>query len=218
MSVKPYIELRKEAICDRTYRGRSHYSDEAAWYVSQMSQRYPDTNWREYANITAETAGCHYDIKVKHMIRWGRSDARIIEDAFQVKLPDSVHEFYSQITEAVFLWRKIFHFLPPDDVVAWERECRQLTECEELPVHLIRFCKTDADSLALRFNFRTGNWNIVFAAYYDSTEEIQSPSSDNTYIAETLDQLLDLLLRQDGLIYLEEMCHMQKVLETAKTG
>lgn len=178
-------------------------------------QKYPDTNWHECAQVIAGKPGKGvYDVEVNHMVEWGRSDARIIEDAFQVKLPESVHLFYRHITEAVFLWRKAYHFLSPDAVVAWEREYRQLTEAEDLPVRLIRFCKTDGDSIAFRFNPVSRNWSIVFAAYYDSTEQIQNALWDGGSVTEEIDQLLGLLMQQDGLLYPEERCEVERVEKT----
>ena len=211
MSSKPYIDLSKEASCDRIYRGHSNYSDEAAWYASHMSQRYPDTNWQEYTSILSNVPGHHYDIKVKHMIQWGRSDARIIEDAFQVQLPDSVHEFYQRVTEAVFFWRKTYHFLCPTDVVLWEREIRHLTECEHLPNHFITFCRTDGDYLGFRFNPRQKTWTIFYYTADEFLEDIQSPANDESHVCEKIDDLLQLLMQQDGLIEVNDQCYMERL-------
>lgn len=207
-----YAALKEESEHVRVYRGKSNYCDEAAWYASYMARKYPDSDWQNYPRIVAglPEQGA-YDIAVKHLIQWGSSDACIIEDAFHLKLPESIHAFYRNVTEAVLLWNKVFHFLHPIDVVAWEQEARQSSDCKNLPIQMIRFCKTDADSLALRYNPRNDSWNIVFAAYYEPTEEIQSPQWDEQSIARDIEEVLDLLMRQDGLIFLEERTFMERI-------
>lgn len=78
-----------------------------------FQQKHPETDWsdcRELLSADDPNTG-NYDFAVRHMIRWGKADARIIEDAFQISLPPSVHELYAHIQEAILIWRNIFIFL-----------------------------------------------------------------------------------------------------------
>jgi hypothetical protein len=213
--MKSIEQLKIDADVVRLYRSSSTYIDYAQWHVADFSHRLPGSNWADYVRIVRGNPDREpYDMALRHMIHWGKADARVIEDAFGVSLPPSVHEFYSEIQEAVLFWKEIFHFLHPRDVVAWEREYRMLCEDDDLPVRLIRFCKLRTGaSVALRLSERGGKWSIVHASVDTPTEEIQSPLYDDPeyQLSDNLDNWLLWLMQHDGLICLDERQWVERI-------
>ena len=199
--------LREEEKHSRVYRTHTPIRREVLWHVSDMNARIPGIDWTDcckFPNIAPRKDS--YDIEVKHMIHWGRADARIIEDAFHVVLPNYVHEFYSEIQECVLNWKYSYHILRPEDVVDWETFYRGEEGKHDLPFNLIRFCKvsSSSDSIAFRKNTRTGQWNIVYSSLYISTEEFQSAKYDSDYLAEDLDAFIFKLTSSDGILHSDD--------------
>lgn len=195
--------LKLEAETSRVYRVNNNQFEYIDWHVRDMIERIPGKDWSSCCSvIKGQPNKTPYELELKHMIQWGRADARVIEDAFQVTLPDCVHSFYSEIQEAVLNWKNTYHILRPEHVVAWEKLYRDLCEDTYLPVNLIRFCKLDrtGDSIALRKHTQTGRWHIDYAAVDQSTEEIQSSDFDEEPLATSLDDWLIDLINNDGVI------------------
>ncbi|MBE7495570.1 MAG: hypothetical protein HS117_11530 [Verrucomicrobiaceae bacterium] len=215
--MKSVEKLKIEARQTRYYRTASNYIYHLDWHVAELSMRVrsKEWEWEDCARLVRGNPNIEpYDLALKHMIHWGKADARIIEDAFGVSLPPSVHEFYTEIQEAVLVWRNIFHFLHPKDIVAWEKECRAACKHENLPVRLIRFCKlVTGDSVALRLNERSGKWSIVHAPVQTPTEEIQSPLYDDPeyQLSDDLDNWLLWLMQHDGLICQDERQWVERI-------
>lgn len=199
--------LKQEANSSRVYRTRTPMCDEISWHASDMKTRAPEVDWSDCCKLLKGPPAIQaYEIEVKHMIRWGRADASVIEKAFGVKLPDDVHAFYAHIQECVLNWKYSYQILNPKDVVNWERYHRHEEGAKHLPYHLIRFCKISgsSDSIAFRKHTHTGQWNIDYAAICDSTEELQSPKNDNTSLAEDLDTWMHRLMTSDGILHEED--------------
>jgi hypothetical protein len=196
--------LKQEENQSRIYRTRTPMYKEAMWHVSDMTNRIPGVDWASCCQFPKGLPKRDpYEIEVKHMIHWGRSDARIIEDAFQVSLPDDIHAFYSEIQECVLNWKYGYHILRPEDAVDEERFYRQEEGCDHLPVGLIRFCKItgSSDCIAFRKHTQTGKWQIDYASLYVSTEEQQSLKYDTTCLAEDLAGWLQRLRSSDGILH-----------------
>lgn len=202
--MKALEALKQDADLSRVYRTQTTMCDDVLWHVSDMTTRIPGIDW----------AGCckfpkgppkrePYDIEVKHMIHWGRADARIIEDAFKVTLPAYVHELYSEIRECVLNWKYSYHILDPKSVVEWERFHREEEGADSLPVHFIRFCKVSGSSgsIALRKQTQTGKWHVDYASLYETTEEAQSSKYDDTHLSEDLDGWIQRLMANDGILH-----------------
>jgi len=142
-------------------------------------------------------------MELKHMIHWGKADARIIEDAFGVELPSCVHDFYSEIKECVLNWKESYQILSPQDVVDWEKLNRETSDEEDLPIRLIRFCKVVAssDSISLRKNTKNDHWNIQYNSLDYRTKVFQSAEFDTELIlADNLDEWLLKLMANDGIL------------------
>lgn len=196
--------LKQDADQSRVYRTRTPMCDEVLWHVSDMTTRIPGIDWAaccQFPKGPPKTAP--YDIEVKHMIHWGRADARIIEDAFKVTLPTYVHELYSEIRECVLNWKYSYQILDPESVVEWEKFHREEEDIQSLPVHLIRFCKIagTSDSIAFRKHTQSGRWNIIYAALCDSTDYLQSPECDTSDLDEDLDAWIHRLRTNDGILH-----------------
>ena len=202
--MKAVEALKQEENHSRIYRTRTPMYKEVMWHVSDMKTRIPSVDWAGCCKLLhGPPKNDFYEIEVKHMIHWGRADARIIEDAFQVSLPDDIHEFYSEIQECVLNWKYAYHILRPEDAVDWETFYRQEEGCNHPPVNLIRFCKISgsSDSIAFRKHTQTGKWQIDYARLYVSTEELQSPKYDTTCLAEDLAGWLQRLRSNDGILH-----------------
>lgn len=199
--------LTQEAQHSRVYRTHTPMCDEVLWHVSDMTARIPGIDWSDCCKFPqGPPKKAPYEIEVKHMIHWGRADARIIENAFKIKLPDYVHEFYSKIQECVLNWKYSYQILRPEVVVEWEKFHREEEGDGGLPFHLIRFCKISgsSDSIAFRKHNQTGRWNIDYASVSDTTEEIQSSKYDSAYLAEDLDEWLQKLISNDGILHSDD--------------
>lgn len=202
--MKALEALKQEADHSRMYLTGTPMCDEVLWHVSDMTTRIPGIDWAGCCKFPqGPPKRAPYEIEVKHMIHWGRADALIMEDAFQVTLPDYVHEFYSKIQECVFNWKYSYQVLRPEDVVAWEKFHREEEGNKSLPVHLIRFCKIagSSDSIAFRKHTQTGRWNIIYAALCDSTDYLQSSECDTSDWDEDLDAWLHRLMANDGILH-----------------
>ncbi len=196
--------LKLEADHSRVYRTRTPMCDDVLWHVSDMTTRIPGIDWAACCRFPKGPPKREpYEIEVKHMIHWGRADARIIEDAFEVTLPAYVHEFYSEIRECVLNWKYSYHILDPESVVEWERFHREEEGIESLPVNLIRFCKIagSSDSIAFRKHTQSGRWNITYAALCDATDYLQSSACDTSDLDEDLDSWLQRLKANDGILH-----------------
>ncbi len=205
--------IKAQASETRVYRTTFNIADDLMWHVNDFNARLPGTNWHEFCQALPKNPDGSHDMALRHMIHWGKADARVIEDAFQVTLPPSVHAFYAEIQEAVLNWSHTYHIMRPEHVVAWEREYRELSEDTDLPVRLIRFCKMPVTgvSIAFRQHPQTDAWNIGWTSVDDLTEELQSLAGDFCMVAEDLDQWLVHLLDNDGVSFSDQQQWFEKV-------
>ncbi len=192
--------LRQEADQRRVYRAEMDIVDTITPLVDYFGQKYPDTDWRSCCEVISDQGGkWPYDLAVRHMIRWGKADARVIEDAFQISLPPFIHELYSQIEEAVFIWRNVVRLMPPEEVVAWERENREWEDKEGQPVRLVRFMKSRrlSGDIAIRRSVCDDQWRMYYVSV-DDDSDYDEERLDQYTLAEDLDSWLQYMMANDG--------------------
>lgn len=212
--------LRAEAAQKRMYRTRSNVFEKIGSLTELFQQRYPQTDWsyaRERSHDDPSTG--NYDLAVRHMIKWGKADARIIEDVFHIRLPQSIHEMYAQIQEACLIWRNIIHILHPKDVVAWELQNREWEGKTNQPVRLVRFIQSERTSgdIALRKSVSDNKWRIHFCSIEEGPN-YESPSHDGCDLAEDLDDWLMYMMAHDGAFSPDENDHAQAACLIERIG
>lgn len=201
--------LRQEASERRVYRTTSDIMDTISRCVADFQQRYPDTDWSPSSELVAGKRNKgEYDFAVRHMIRWGKADARVIEDAFQVKLPDSIHELYAHIQEAYLVWRNIIHIMHPDEVVSWERQNREWEGKGGGSVRLVRFIQSrwTSGDIGFRKSVSDDRWRVYYAAVDDAPGH-EDASRDGHDLADDLDSWLQYLMTNDGAFSPDEQDH-----------
>lgn len=215
MSVMKSIELlRAEAAQKRVYRTSSNIFEKIESLTEQFQQRHPETDWsysHERSNHDPRTG--NYDLAVRHMIKWGKADVRIIEDAFEISLPPSIHELYAHIQEAVLIWRNIFHLMPPAEVVAWEKQNREwlMMDPNEPPVQFVRLmsCVSASGDIALKKCANDDQWRVFYVSPdHDSVYE-NNPLNDQYPLAEDLDSWLRYVMEKDGAFSPSELYQEQ---------
>ena len=192
--------LRQEAEQRRVYRTETDIVDTIQPLVDYFGQKYPDTDWRDCCEVVSGKCGKGaYDLAVRHMVRWGKADARVIEDAFQISLPPFIHELYSQMQEAVFIWRNVVHLMPPEEVVSWERENREWEDKEGQPVRLVRFMNSRRHSgdIAIRRSVCDDHWRMFYVSV-DNEPDYDEARLDQYTMAEDLDSWLQYVMANDG--------------------
>lgn len=204
--------LRQEESQQRVYRTKTNIIDSVRGFVVYFRQKHPQTDWSSCCELLAEypTKIPSYDFTVRHMIQWGKADARVIEDAFQISLPQSIHELYSQIQEAVLFWRDIIHILNPNDAVSWERQNREWEDTENGPFRLIRFIESRwyGGSIGIRKSVSDDKWRIYYAAV-DDGPGYEDKSHDGFDLADDLDSWLQYMMANDGAFSPAERHHVQ---------
>jgi hypothetical protein len=198
--MKALEQLRQEEEQRRVYRTETEIVDKITPLVDYFGQKYPDTDWRSCCEVVSGKCGKgQYDLAVRHMIRWGKADARVIEDAFQISLPPFIHELYSQMQEAVFIWRNVIRLMPPEEVVAWERQNREWENKEGQPVRLVRFIDSRSYSgdIAVRQSVCDDKWRMYYVSV-DDDSDYDDAKMDQYTLAEDLDSWLQYVMANDG--------------------
>jgi hypothetical protein len=144
------------------------------------------------------------------MIRWGKADARMIEDAFQIKLPDSIHELYEHIQEAYLVWRNIIHIMHPEEVISWERQNREWEGKASGPVRLVRFIQSrwTSGDIGFRKSVSDDKWRIHYFAV-DDGPDYEAASHDGCDLADDLDSWLQYMMANDVAFSPDEQDHAQ---------
>lgn len=193
--------LRQKECERRIYRTDSDFLGKIEPLAQWFCDKYPGNRQpKHYCELVSGRYGKgSYDFAVRHMIRWGRADARLIEDAFQISLPPFIHEFYSQVQEAVLVWRNIIHILPPEEVIAWERQNREWEGKGNGPVRLVRFIKSYSVSgdIAIRRSVSDDKWRMFYVSV-DDEANYEEARLDHYTLAEDLDSWLQYLMTNDG--------------------
>jgi hypothetical protein len=192
--------LQQEAGQRRLYRTDSDILETISPLVGYFQRKYPDSDWGNCCELVSGRYGKgSYDLSVRHMIRWGKADARVIEDAFQISLPPFIHEMYSQIQEAILVWRNIIHILPPEEVVAWERQNREWEGKEGQPVRLVRFIQSErlSGDIAIRQSVSDNKWRMFYVTV-DDDSDYDDQRLDQHTLSEDLDSLLQYMMANDG--------------------
>lgn len=177
--MEPTELLRTESVAERIYRSEGVYIDAVARAIGGFQRRYPDGDWKDHCRLVSGTPGNgEYQIALRHFVRWGSADASLMERHWGIKLPPWIHEFYSQVSEAVFLWRNLIRVMPPVEVIRNEDEQRSWDGGGGLPIRLIRFAVIwlTGSHLALRQSVEDGRWRIMYVSGYDTTESARTPA------------------------------------------
>jgi hypothetical protein len=216
--------LREEATRKRVYRTSSNIFDKIDSLVGLFQQRHPETDWsdcRELLSAYDPSTGSH-DFAVRHLIKWGKADARIIEDAFQITLPPYVHEWYSHIQEAILIWRNVFHLMHPAEVVAWERQNREWLDMkpDEPPTQFVRLlkCESIAADIALKKNAKDGQWRVFIIGPDHDSIYTDDPINDQFPLAEDLDSWLQYVMESDGAFSPHEVYQEQAAYLIERIG
>lgn len=206
--------LRTEAEQKRVYRTRSNIFEKISSLTELFQQKYPETDWsyaRERSDDDPSTG--NYDLAVRHMIKWGKADARIIEDAFEIRLPSCIHELYANIQEATLTWRNVFHLMSPAEVVTWEKQLREWLDMapDDPPVQFVRFmkCETASGEIALKKCARDDKWRVFHVSVDHDTAYEDNPLNDSSPLAEDLDSWLQFVINNDGAFSPHELYQEQ---------
>jgi hypothetical protein len=211
--------LRAEATQKRLYQTRSNIFDKIDSLAALFQQRYPELDWTDCRELLSDddSKTGNYDFAVRHIIKWGRADARIIEDAFQISLPPCVHELYSQIQAAVLIWRNVFHLLPPSEVVAWELQNRAWLDMDlnEPPIQFVRLmkCESASGDIAIKRSAKDNKWRVFHISVDHDSIYTDDPLNDQFPLSEDLDSWLQYLIENDGafspeVLYQEQAAYL----------
>jgi hypothetical protein len=195
--------LANAANESRSYESRSIYLSKLEQCVSAYKNAYLEKDWSNVLKITRRLRGKKpYKIRVRHLIRFEKADATIIEHAFGVSLPESVHRFYNEVTECVLTLRNLVVILTPEEVVKLETKYREIERSvglKEEPVRLIRFAlnATTGECFAFRKRVSDDKWAIGLTWDEQQTAYFQSAELDSIGDPD-IDTWMERLLSTDG--------------------
>lgn len=194
--------LRGEADQIRNYRSRSNYFRELQSRIGDFQSKHPGIDWSQCCQLVDGIPGkTEYQIAVKHAIKWGAADASVMEKHWGIKLPDWMHDFYSQVSEGIFTWGNLFQLHHPLDVIKLETLHRSSEGALKIPVRLIRFITiwSTADCFALMKNPGEETWQITYAALDDGTQWLQEQRADPAILDKDLEAWFSRMIATDAL-------------------
>ena len=125
----------------------------------------------------------------------------VLEERFQIKLPDDFREFYVQHNEALILGRNSVLIMSPEQMIAVSDELRDAHEVpKELPHHIIRFGWLGTDSyFLLRFCVEVNDWEVLISSHSHATDaELQDRTAWGTPCDKSYADWLRRMIETDG--------------------
>jgi hypothetical protein len=184
----------------RRYCGSGEYIEIIKNEVSRIQSKHGG-GWSENLRIIGDPDDGIFE--TKSLVCTGNSDLSLVERCFDVKLPDSAHLFYQNITECVLTLRLPLVVLSPEGIVVHETWHRDIyRQCGiSLPVQVIRFVMIPNDPInfAFRQNTKDKRWRIMLVSSTDEHPSFyHSNECDGLEDDEDIDAWMERMLSSDG--------------------
>lgn len=167
----------------------------------RMRQAYPDAIFPTICDGPVGNWDCP-STTVFHVAAPPAEGLALLEQRFNITLPQDLCEFYRTYNEALILTRNPVLIMSPAQIIYVSDDLREAHEVpKDLPRHVIRFGWLGTDSyFLLRYCAEADDWEVVISSYsYATDTQLQDRSAWETRCDKSFSDWLRRMIATDGV-------------------